>query len=454
MRLAETITLYGGGAGSGPNAPCPQCGPKGGSKHADNVAKFKESIQQQSKPQPGYSIKDPKVKTLPPGQGTSKVPVGKLPVKPALSPKEEKEGKTIKGPKGKPSPETVVNPLGTHGLLKPGKHQMAPAPKGHYWEKELIEKNPPKSGAEDMQRWKQLTAKEKAEHNPQGIEEADKVILKAPVQGWEQKKGSGGMRTFPAGFAGQVMQLAYGIPPNLAGAKTSGLEPMAVVKLGKYGDPTYVRLSQLQLLEKSEINRPQIDVADVKKGKIVTQATTADGARYTIVKPSNAPDMDDNRGRFKEHGLAGRFQAVTGIVKDISDSNVRRQVFFAQPKGADQPKWIKDASLVARDPADVFRKGLGLSKLSKDPKYAERQLGAAGCTIFVERRYDLKPEVDKDTGEKTWPKTMRIQEINTGQWGHVHMMSRTWDYTNVKAAANFLDRRYEIKSPLTKSKKK
>ena len=37
MNIESTIEIYAGGQGSGPNAPCPQCGPKGGVKEGDRV---------------------------------------------------------------------------------------------------------------------------------------------------------------------------------------------------------------------------------------------------------------------------------------------------------------------------------------------------------------------------------------------------------------------------------
>src|ERR1700679_1952654 len=37
MLLSSSIAIYAGGVGSGPNAPCPQCGPHGGINKGDKV---------------------------------------------------------------------------------------------------------------------------------------------------------------------------------------------------------------------------------------------------------------------------------------------------------------------------------------------------------------------------------------------------------------------------------
>lgn len=89
MNIEATIEIYAGGQGSGPNAPCPQCGPQGGIKEGDRV-KFTKDHKVTSTGGAKYQFQPDtvaKVISVMPKVGHGDQMVG------VLSEKDQKEGK-------------------------------------------------------------------------------------------------------------------------------------------------------------------------------------------------------------------------------------------------------------------------------------------------------------------------------------------------------------------------
>lgn len=278
-----------------------------------------------------------------------------------------------------------------------------------------------KSGKKDQEQYRAKLAQlrkegklgyqpsEQEKTNARVLEPGDKVVLLQPQQWWS-KGPRGNPKELPVGYTARVDEIfdRNGMVPGIAKlsfSKRSNLEQGMVA------------LDEIQLLEKGKENVAPIDPSPVRPSRVVVRSQTADGADYTVVKPSSAPDdEEDMRGKFKPHGLKGQFTDVTRQIRTVADPMTRSQVFFAQIGNARPMEPMQDefGTYMVRNPESL-----------------------AGTTVFVYRHYD--------TGRTV------IREINAGQYGHVFTQAREWTYKNHGAASGFLNKRYGIRQSLPRN---
>lgn len=375
MKLATSIALTAGGKGSGPTAPCPQCGPR---------------------------------------------PRGFVPHsgKKGRKGKVEYEGKTFKGPKAKPLPTTVKEPLGGPKLLAPGKHVMQPAPKNRYSERDLIYRKgqEPKPDPQDLLR-RQGTYKKipKYAHN---LEEGDTATLAAPVQkSWEDKEHGEKDKHWPVGTKVKVGVIH---PPE------PGKPALADVtfRIGRHTYKDKLEVTDLKLHEKHPDNVPKIDVKDVRPSKIKSQSTLDDGAKYTVMKPKADKDMEANYGgKLRPHTLKGKFREVTSELRPYwaKDFNAKMQTFFAPYAPDSAPQSV-------------------LEDMYKHPSMNK------GTTVIIVKHYNTLPKGSTGGKKITYKKVVEVMEMTAGDMGHM-AGTKTYEYKNKDKARAALAFRFGIKIP-------
>lgn len=311
-------------------------------------------------------------------------------------------GKNYQPPKEDTSKKPGPEPLGNVGVLKiTDKNKLdllPPAKKSNLSPSNQDEKFPkekPKSsdltpGPGGLGKYAE-TAKEK--ENLAKIGKNDKVIVMVPLKVFHEKKMQ--FITLPVGTEATVL----GIEPR------NGIIPAKVILQPgkKYGEEK-LNIEDVYLFKKGkDPDEPKIDPKPVQKSKVQSSYKDQDGAQVTILKPSSSTD-DETRGKWKPHGLIGKFQEVTGQVKDLTDPMVRRQVFSANPNAAIQ---LNDKLM--------------------------------GTTVIVERNYQTKQTT--------------ITRLETGRYGQMFSNITERVYNNHGAASGYLKKRFGISQKLPKDLK-
>jgi hypothetical protein len=331
--------------------------------------------------------------------------------RPAGKAGKEKTGLARFGPASTTKPPQQ---LGNRGLIQVTRKQlerMGPAPKSllnpqrrdTYIPKKATA--PVKLSPQEQERLgsrvHQPTEREK--ENLKKIQEQDHVVLMKSMK--VENRIANWSKTVPIGRKATVLDVI----------QRPGVPAQVKLLVGRDLKPAYVNIEDVQLLKKGKANPRTIETEPVRRSKVVQRYTSSDGAQVTVVKPSKEKETDDMRGKMRPHSLKGKFKQDTGQVEDLTDPMIRRQSFTAV-----RPKERKGSDVIVDPDTGAFRK-----------------IGQAGTTVMVERNYK--------TG------VTKIQEINTGQYGHSFSMLREHGpYKNHGVASGFLNKRFGIKQSLPK----
>lgn len=346
MKLATAIAISSGGKGSGPNAPCPQCGPKGGKHEGPEDVRLPNDLRKG-------------LRSTQPGPATSK-DVGNIRVPKKLDSPGRRQYEQYKERQ-----KTPVRPPGV-------KRVTMPKPKAH------------------------------------PFEPGDKATLTKAAKGYNEKTYQ--RESYPIGRNVTVVRILDDtgtIPQHIPGVGEHRLvnEAVAVVSPGRGHALIKVPVSEMQLLKKGEENTPKIEQARIRPSAVQVQYTTADGARATVLNPKA---VNDKELQTKEHPQKGEFKEVSGLVQNIANPAQKTQVYFAQsPVGKENDDPLRGTTIFVHRFLDTRQaiieevKTLANAERSGTRWREYKSIGAANN--FLKERYGIRQKLPAWSGTTTPP---------------------------------------------------
>ena len=360
MKLATVLSIQGGGPGSGPNAPCPQCGPHGG-KETEESRRISQSDRE-------------RLRSTQPGPKTSK-DVGNIRVPRKLDSPGRRLYEKYRERQGK-------------ATKMPAVRQTMPKPKAH------------------------------------PFEPGDKAVLKKETVGYDDKKMRStkypigrevkvvrileDTGVIPRHIPATVTEDKRNAPGKTQDARYVN-EAVIVVSPGRGHTLLKVPASELQLLKKSEENAPKIENEPIRPSRVRTQYTTPDGARVTVLNPKAD---DDRELSSRAHPQKGEFKAVSGLVQNIVNPAQKTQVYFAQsPTGKETEDALRGTTVFVHRFLDTRQaiieevKTLANAERSGTRWREYKSIGAANN--FLRERYGIRQQLPRWGGTTTPPAPTR-----------------------------------------------